>query len=1147
MPEPHTNKHWTRATVSLGLPIILFVLFFIAVAVQPNAEPSLSRYPLVSTIGYSFIITLFLWPIPCGYFVSQDKEILSKTLPDTNTRHWFVTIALSYFSAGIYPLWYILYRKYTIDASDTISDDVVDREIASSNQAAPSARVVGEDPHTLAENARGSSVTAERLTSTGSAIISGSFLHDQPMINYLDEQEHPHYHFDNIKKGLNSKNKKIRVGWSGDYRASMLITTDGVHFFVGQSGSDFHKFVDYESISDVQNEYSYFSRNGKFILITDDNKYEFWIDPKNVLRKYNTEEIQNAKKYIKEQIETHETTRDYTEDTDSHIETVSDGQVSPSNSESASDDETTDEASQPNEERSDNAELADTVKESVQEGDKLQHSSDEYADDGEFEQALKTNAEAQRVYEDALETATETDLVDSEEIEQKLTAIQDHREEIYRRRLQTNVDSLRSDVSHAVELADDGEFEAAKQQLLDLESALTSAKQMATKHGLDDLQNEIETIDQRRQECINELNNELSMTVPDDIPGSPTISVDYDELSEEGTIGGGGNADVTKATLSSSGTGVTLAIKEPRMGGTLHTDQVERMLQEAETWDRLDAHDHIVGVVDYDSDPLPWIAMEYMDGGHLGDRSGEMTLPQALWTATVVTKGVRHAHGKGVAHLDLKPANILFRTIEESWDVPKVADWGLSKHLLDHSNSVEGLSPQYAAPEQFDDEYGATDDVTDIYQLGAVFYELFTGQPPFDGKPFKIIRKIQDESPTPPSNLVDVPEEVDENIPDKLDDILLAALAKRKHDRYEDIIYFRDDLQELFDSVTEEIGWETTGGSTNGKTGNDDSSDGNSNTSSTDDNSDDTSSDEAFPAYERIEPTEIEPGQEVRYLVKTVHQNTTSAPYEGTLTVSEVDKEGDTKNDRIIVYFEYGQDEHGVSTRRAVYDNDSDIDPEYQKARLSAGKIDHWRKFGTEGGLDLFHPVVDSDDHNDGNGDSTGTDDLPVSEEVHEDLVTVVETAPNRAWINQYFDWLATLLNATDLDKHDDRLVTSIKTDQKSLPVTISWRYCLKGFPSESKVAAILPADSAAIDELEADATYTERFSGNSGAEPYYYQLPASAGDFFIEEYEEDWLRAVQEQCDIDRNARNPGAHKPAVCIAALDSVYRERVLDEAF
>lgn len=183
--------------------------------------------------------------------------------------------------------------------------------------------------------------------------------------------------------------------------------------------------------------------------------------------------------------------------------------------------------------------------------------------------------------------------------------------------------------------------------------------------------------------------------------------------------------------------------------------------------------------------------MEYMDGGHLGTRIEEIETPQALWTALAITKGVRHAHRRGIAHLDLKPENVLFRTVEDAWDVPKVADWGLSKHLLKHSKSVEGLSPQYAAPEQFDESFGAADDITDVYQLGAVFYELFTGRPPFEGPPAKAMREVLDEPPTPPSEVADVPE--------GLDEILLTALAKEKADRYESTLYLRDALQELDD------------------------------------------------------------------------------------------------------------------------------------------------------------------------------------------------------------------------------------------------------------------------------------------------------------------------------------------------------------
>ncbi|WP_439330995.1 protein kinase domain-containing protein, partial [Halorubrum ezzemoulense] len=122
------------------------------------------------------------------------------------------------------------------------------------------------------------------------------------------------------------------------------------------------------------------------------------------------------------------------------------------------------------------------------------------------------------------------------------------------------------------------------------------------------------------------------------------------------------------------------------------------------------------------------------------------------------------------------------------------ADWGLSKHLLEHSQSVEGLSPKYAAPEQFDEQYGPANDITDIYQLGSVFYELFTGRPPFGGKPTKVMRAVIEDQPTPPSEVADVPQELDE--------ILLRALAKEKDSRYDDIVYLRDAFRELYDKMT---------------------------------------------------------------------------------------------------------------------------------------------------------------------------------------------------------------------------------------------------------------------------------------------------------------------------------------------------------
>jgi tRNA A-37 threonylcarbamoyl transferase component Bud32 len=278
---------------------------------------------------------------------------------------------------------------------------------------------------------------------------------------------------------------------------------------------------------------------------------------------------------------------------------------------------------------------------------------------------------------------------------------------------------------------------------------------------------------------------------PAAVPGGPDIGVSYEMLERGASIGSGGNADVSQATVETDGHTRTVALKQPRLQETLGTQVVEAFVREANTWAKLDDHPHIVDVVDWDTEPLPWIAMEYMDAGHLGERV-DASHQEQLWIAERVTEAVLHAHRRGVAHLDLKPENILFRSVEDAWSVPKVADWGLSKQLLEQSQSRDGMTVEYAAPEQFSDS-GSADNSTDIYQLGAVFYELFTGQPPFEGEMLAVMEQTREQQPTPPSELADVP--------DGLDELLGRALAKEPEDRYSDIVYLRDDLQELFETV----------------------------------------------------------------------------------------------------------------------------------------------------------------------------------------------------------------------------------------------------------------------------------------------------------------------------------------------------------
>ena len=465
-------------------------------------------------------------------------------------------------------------------------------------------------------------------------------------------------------------------------------------------------------------------------------------------------------------------------------------------------------------------------------GDERREEALTLATHGEFDEALSALDEAERAYRDALDAAQSSDRA-----RDRLERLGDDRRTIHHDRLDARRETLRTELDRAADYVDT-DAERARERLSELAPRIDALRDRTAELGFDELEVEAAALHSDREDLLADVEtatadrdttttsrdtttadadttttdrdtttSDVETTTadadtattdrdtttvggpPNRIPGAPDVSVEYDALSDEEPIGTSGNAEVVRVVLPTPTGDVTLAIKRPHLRGTLHTDTVERLLAEAETWDALDDHDHIVGVVDYGSHPVPWVAMEYMDGGDLSDRSGDLALDQALWTATGIAEGVHHAHRHGVAHLDLKPANVLFRSVEDAWDVPKVADWGLSKHLLDRSESVEGPSPQYAAPEQLDDEYGATDDITDVYQLGAVCYELFTGRPPFEGKPMEAMRGVLNDAPTPPSDVADVPPE--------LDDVLLTALAKEKAERYDGVLLFRDALQGL--------------------------------------------------------------------------------------------------------------------------------------------------------------------------------------------------------------------------------------------------------------------------------------------------------------------------------------------------------------
>ena len=280
---------------------------------------------------------------------------------------------------------------------------------------------------------------------------------------------------------------------------------------------------------------------------------------------------------------------------------------------------------------------------------------------------------------------------------------------------------------------------------------------------------------------------------PESVPEPTPVDVAYQDVQLGEKIGSGGMADVYEATTPDFD-GV-FAVKEPRVTGTVLLDTIEKFEREAKVWNDLDEHPNIVTVLDWGTDPTPWLAMEYMDEGNLLAELDAMSLSQRVWTMQKIVEAVHHMHSRGVIHQDLKPENVLLTSVRDGvWPVPKIGDLGLAKLLRKHSTTMEGFSPHYAAPEQFDpDTYGKTSERTDVYQAGALAYLLLTGSPPHEGRAAEVMRSVLNADPTPPSDL-------EPRLPDAVDPVFEKVLSRNPSDRFETVVQFRDALNDALHS-----------------------------------------------------------------------------------------------------------------------------------------------------------------------------------------------------------------------------------------------------------------------------------------------------------------------------------------------------------
>ncbi|HPY73857.1 MAG: protein kinase [Planctomycetes bacterium] len=220
---------------------------------------------------------------------------------------------------------------------------------------------------------------------------------------------------------------------------------------------------------------------------------------------------------------------------------------------------------------------------------------------------------------------------------------------------------------------------------------------------------------------------------------------------------------------------------------------VDWFLREAQSIAQLE-HPNIIQVYDlkYDKDlDTYFIVMQFVAGKSLDAMvkkhpQGRLNPIEACRFIQQTAEGLHAAHQKGIIHRDVKPANIM--VTEEG--VVKITDFGLAKGISQNEGNASSLivgTPLYMAPEQC---VGSNIDArTDIYSLGASFYFLVTGHPPFTGdNSFDILEKHITETPIPPSQFVS-------NLAPEIEAIILKMLAKVPAERYQDCAEVVADIQ----------------------------------------------------------------------------------------------------------------------------------------------------------------------------------------------------------------------------------------------------------------------------------------------------------------------------------------------------------------
>ena len=214
------------------------------------------------------------------------------------------------------------------------------------------------------------------------------------------------------------------------------------------------------------------------------------------------------------------------------------------------------------------------------------------------------------------------------------------------------------------------------------------------------------------------------------------------------------------------------------------------------------SHQNIVQIYDVgEEEGLHYIVMELLEGetlkSYMNSKGGKLSRREAMNFSMQICRALEHAHSKHVVHRDIKPQNIV---LTESGKI-KVADFGIARAANNtttvNSGSYAVGSAHYLSPEQA--RGGYTDHRSDIYSLGVVMYEMFTGKLPFDAEEsISVVMQHIHEEPALPSD-------INPDISPGIEAIIMRAMRKEQRLRYASATEILEDLVTVYQNPSVDI------------------------------------------------------------------------------------------------------------------------------------------------------------------------------------------------------------------------------------------------------------------------------------------------------------------------------------------------------